>query len=409
MGSLLRRIAIVSSFALTSGAPLAQTATAVEYYHAAFDHYFVTALPSEIAALDGGAFGGSWVRTGETFVVWSQATGGASPTCRFFSASFAPKSSHFYTPFAAECTSLKAGADWQYEGDVFYLQLPDAAGGCAPGTTRLYRLYNDGAGGAPNHRYTASRATVDQMKAKGWVSEGGGPDVVFACLPAQSVGATTAAGVWVGTTSANETVRAIVLEDGTYYILYSKPGGSADAGVIQGTASTSSGTLISSNARNFPVDDAEGLGRASSPASLSGTYTPGGTLQLVVTDYHGTRTFMATYVAGSGSPPSLAVAAAVYDGLSGHANGSHTTTAFSLDAAGRLNGGNPNCQFTGSVTPRTSVDAFDWTVQRAGGSCSFGVGPISGVMFYDEATRRIRGFAPFDGRTDQYDLMGTKR
>ena len=127
MGSLLRRIAIVSSFALTSGAPLAQTPTAVEYYHAAFDHYFVTALHSQSAALDGGAFGGSWVRTGETFVVWSQATGGASPTCRFFSASFAPKSSHFYTPFAAECTSLKAGADWQYEGDVFYLQLPDAA------------------------------------------------------------------------------------------------------------------------------------------------------------------------------------------------------------------------------------------------------------------------------------------
>jgi len=33
----------------------------------------------------------------------------------------------------------------------------------------------DGMGGAPNHRYTASLATVATMHAQGWKSEGNGP------------------------------------------------------------------------------------------------------------------------------------------------------------------------------------------------------------------------------------------
>jgi hypothetical protein len=57
-------------------AAVAQTQTAVEYYYAAWDQYFVTSSPDEIAALDGGAFGGVCQRTGQTFTVWSQPVGG---------------------------------------------------------------------------------------------------------------------------------------------------------------------------------------------------------------------------------------------------------------------------------------------------------------------------------------------
>src|SRR5262249_14825661 len=91
------------------GGGTASTALAVEYYYAAWNFYFVPSLPAEIAALDGGAFGGAWQRTGETFTAWSQPVAGALPTCRFFSTIFDPKSSHFYTPYANECASLKAG------------------------------------------------------------------------------------------------------------------------------------------------------------------------------------------------------------------------------------------------------------------------------------------------------------
>jgi hypothetical protein len=163
--------------------PATKIAPAIEYYYAAWDFYFETAFPDEIAALDGGAFGGAWKRTGQTFNVWPQATGPASATCRFFSTAFAPKSSHFYTPFPTECAIVKTESAWQYEAIAFYIQLADADGFCPIGTIPLYRLYNNGMGGAPNHRYTTSVTVFNQMAAAGWLFEGNGNTKVFACVP----------------------------------------------------------------------------------------------------------------------------------------------------------------------------------------------------------------------------------
>jgi hypothetical protein len=104
-------------------------------------------------------------------------------TCRFFSTSFAPRSAHFYTPDVAECAKVRSNPDWQFEAIAFDLRLPDAAGVCAPPTVALYRLYNDGMGGAPNHRYTTSLPTLQQMVAAGWRVEGNGVTGAFACVP----------------------------------------------------------------------------------------------------------------------------------------------------------------------------------------------------------------------------------
>lgn len=163
--------------------PPTVTSVAVEYYYADWNYYFETAFSDEIAALDGGAFGGVWKRTGQTFKVWPEATGSASSTCRFFSTEFFPKSSHFYSPFVSECGSLLKNPGWQFEAIAFYLQLPEANGFCAERTSPLYRLYNNGLGGAPNHRYTTSAAVRDQMIAAGWIFEGNGNTKVFACVP----------------------------------------------------------------------------------------------------------------------------------------------------------------------------------------------------------------------------------
>ena len=153
---------------------------AVEYYHAAFDHYFVTAIADEIAKLDDGTFPG-WKRTGQAFGVYAGPRAGTNPVCRFFSTSFAPKSSHFYTPAADECALVKANPDWQFEGIVFYVATPDADGVCPSGTAAVYRLFNNGMGGAPNHRYTTSLDIRAQMIVRGWISEGRGALGVAMC------------------------------------------------------------------------------------------------------------------------------------------------------------------------------------------------------------------------------------
>jgi len=166
--------------------PPPQTAQAVEYYYRDWDYYFVTSNTGEVASLDQGVpdyRGGVWTRTGLTFNVWPQQSGTASPTCRFFSTSFAPKSSHFYTPFPDECATVKQNPNWQFENIAFYIQQADANGNCPSGTIPLYRVYNNGEGGAPNHRYTTSLAVANQMVAQGWVFEGNGNPPVFACVP----------------------------------------------------------------------------------------------------------------------------------------------------------------------------------------------------------------------------------
>jgi hypothetical protein len=96
---------------------------------------------------------------------------------------FPPRSSHFYTPFDSECAALKLGIAWQYEGIAFYIEQAETLGICPVGTIPLYRLYNNGMGGSPNHRYTTSPAIFNQMIAAGWVFEGNGNTFVFACVP----------------------------------------------------------------------------------------------------------------------------------------------------------------------------------------------------------------------------------
>ena len=73
---------------------------------------------------------------------------------------------------------------WQFEGDVFYTFLPDGSGACPDGNVPVYRLYNNGQGGAPNHRYTTSLATRTTMLNKGWIPEGSGNLGVIMCSPA---------------------------------------------------------------------------------------------------------------------------------------------------------------------------------------------------------------------------------
>ncbi len=155
---------------------------AVEYYHAAFDHYFITAIADEITKLDNGTFVG-WSRTGRSFKVYPSAVAGLNAVCRFFSTAFNPKSSHFYTPNAGECTVVKANHDWQFEAEVFWVTYPAVDGSCPAGLVPVYRVYNNGQGAAPNHRYTTDLQVRSDMLAKGWIPEGAGNVGVIMCVP----------------------------------------------------------------------------------------------------------------------------------------------------------------------------------------------------------------------------------
>ena len=56
----------------------------VEFYHAAFDHYFITWMPDEIAKLDAGTQIRGWTRTGYSFKTYTTPEAGTSPVCRYY-------------------------------------------------------------------------------------------------------------------------------------------------------------------------------------------------------------------------------------------------------------------------------------------------------------------------------------
>lgn len=378
----------------------AQTVTVVEYHHAAFDHYFVTHLPDEIAKLDNGTFAG-WARTGQQFLAYPVGYAGTVPTCRFFSTAFAPRSSHFYTPYAAECTAVKANRNWQFEAQVFGVFLPNTAGACASGTRPLYRLYNNGKGGAPNHRYTADLSTRAGMIAKGWIAEGAGALGVIACVPAQST-PVTAEGMWIGAASTGANVVGFLLDTGVFYFLYTTPFSTITAGVIQGNAASSASSFTSSNARDFSF-----VASGVFPATISASFTAGSTLTGSLASQLGTSTFDLSYDATYAQPASLAAAAGQYVGTASSSLGVQTVT-FGVTAAGAIAGSVAGCTFTGTAARHGNVNVFDLTIRFNGNPCLFGTATLTGIAHYDAANRRLYAVAPNAARSDGFLMIGNK-
>lgn len=154
----------------------------IEYYNAALDHYFITATPAEIHALDAGTREG-WTRTLQSFSAFAQAASGMNPVCRYYLPP-AFGDSHFYSASPVECDEVRTKfPGFVFEGTaVLHIALPDTVtGGCAVGTVPVYRVWNNRADA--NHRYTTDPAIRNMMVARGGIAEGYGPDRVIMCAP----------------------------------------------------------------------------------------------------------------------------------------------------------------------------------------------------------------------------------
>lgn len=156
------------------------TATAHEFYNTVLGHYFMTASPAEAMAIDSGAAGPGWLRTGASFQVW--ATGdevpGLIPVCRFYGKPGLGPNSHFYAASSSECAATQSDPGWQYEGIAFFIQAT-VGGACPSSTTPVYRSYNNGySRNDSNHRYTIEYSLWVRMNAQGHATEG-----VVMCSP----------------------------------------------------------------------------------------------------------------------------------------------------------------------------------------------------------------------------------
>jgi len=156
------------------------TVDVIEYYHPGFNHYFITSIQQEIEVL-GKAPLDDWYITGSRFLAHKASSPplAAVDVCRFFNDRFGGVSTHFYAPKGLGCEATLAGfPDWTLESSkLFVASLPEDDGSCAPGSTPVFRIYNNGMGGAPNHRFTTDARVRLQMIENGHVPEGVGMGV----------------------------------------------------------------------------------------------------------------------------------------------------------------------------------------------------------------------------------------
>ena len=386
--------------------PPTPMARAIEYYHAGLVHYFVTADLDEIAGLDAHVyppvFGGNWERTGQSFSAQTARSSGNVPVCRFFGA-FGAKSSHFYTADPVECAGLTARfPNWQFENLAFYLPLPDASGTCPSGTAPIYRMYNNGQGGAPNHRFTTDLATrLDFVANHGWIQEGTGPMGVAMCSP-QAPTAGTAEGIWIGSTAAQSLIEAFVLDDGTYYFLYSLPNSYNIGGMIQGHGVSVEGSFDTADARDFSVS-----GRGVTMAALAADYVSKSSLDGNLTFSLGSTSFATDYQATYEQPASLAAASGTYQGLAGTATGIQPIT-LTASPNGAIVGSAFDCMFNATAAPRGSVNIFNLSITFNGGGCLFGTSTLVGFAYYDAATGQLLAFGVNASRTDSILFIGAR-
>ncbi len=148
--------------------------TVLELYNPTLNHFFTTADANEIAAVQRGDFGASWVATGLGFNVEAFPPPGVlthSPACRF-RLGFRDATYAFYTTDASECDLVKRNSAWRYQGVSFYA-VAASGGTCPSGFLGVHRAYNNGAlRNDSNHRYTTSDSTMRDTQAAGWKFEG---------------------------------------------------------------------------------------------------------------------------------------------------------------------------------------------------------------------------------------------
>jgi hypothetical protein len=178
------RLFTLALLLLLAIAPRAMPAWVVasEFHEVATDHYLLTTSSLEAEQLHARW---EWGRTAFAFRVSDGPASGLLPVCRFFGV-FGWRTAHFYTMDPDECESVKHASGWVFEGHAFYAHPAQPDGSCPIGTAPVYRLYNAGREGTPNHRFTPVRSERRRMIDQGWVAEGAGADGIAFCVPVSS-------------------------------------------------------------------------------------------------------------------------------------------------------------------------------------------------------------------------------
>lgn len=224
--------------------------------------------------------------------------------------------------------------------------------------------------------------------------------------PAPPPPVATAEGLYLGTTSNARTVIGVVLETGSYWVLYSSPNNpTVIAGAVQGTGNSVGGSFSSANARDFNLE-----GQGINNATVSASYVAKQSLNGVVTYTNTipTISFTANYSNVYEIVPSVAAIAGTYSGSAAVVSGTEAANV-TISTSGALVGrGASGCQFTGVVSPHAIGNIYDVSVTFSGGVCANGTNTVVGIGYFDSASKRLYSAALNSARSNGFIFVGTK-
>lgn len=228
---------------------------------------------------------------------------------------------------------------------------------------------------------------------------GGGDDGAAPAPPAPS-----AEGLWIGTTSTSRSVTGIVLDNGTYWILFSVPNvsGLID-GIVQGTGTSLNGSFSSSDGIDFGLE-----GQGINNVTLSASYTAKQSFNGSVTysNLNQAFTFTSSYDAQYDQTPSVSAIAGTYIGIASVA-GSDEFTTIVVSPPGVIVGIS-GCKVLGTVVPRAKGNLYDLSVDFVGGACSNGASAVTGIVYFDASAKRLYLAALNNSRSNGLIFTGLK-
>lgn len=186
----------------------------------------------------------------------------------------------------------------------------------------------------------------------------------------------TAEGLYTGRGDLGFDLAGLVLENGQFYVIYSRS--NSIQGVVEGTSTSSNGSFTSTNALDFNI-----VSLTRTAGTVSATYVPRQTLAGVVTASSQSSRFTATYDASYDTPARVADIAGIFTGQA-TSSGGPGPFRLTVQADGTLTGSttlaSALCDFTGRLVPRaTGKNVFDLTVRFLGPNCALGTATANGV------------------------------
>ena len=221
------------------------------------------------------------------------------------------------------------------------------------------------------------------------------------------VSATTAEGIWSGTTSTSRSLTGIVLGNGMYWVLYSAPNNSAAiAGVVVGRGTSLNGSYSATEGKDFNFE-----GQGAHDATVSASYVAKQSFNGSIT-YPGlnqTVAFTSSFNTAFDQPLSLSAIAGTYSGNAIVVGGAQEATSLVVTADGAVSGSaSTGCLFSGHATPFASGGIYDLSITFGGGACSNGTSTVTGIVYYDTAARKIYSVALNYTLSNGFVFVGSK-